>query len=190
MARRVLVTGATGFVGSHLTEALDAQRYSVLAMTRHPDTYTGAGKPIFGDVYEPASLSLALAEADAAYYLVHSLSRPDFAEKDAEAALAFGRAAAEAGLERLIYLGGLGRDDADLSAHLKSRREVEHLLASGGVPVTVLRAGHRYRTRQHFLGDHTAARRPSSSDGGAEVGDDPHTTDCLVRRHSLSHRGP
>lgn len=140
MARQVLVTGATGFVGSHLTEALEAHGYSVLAMTRHPDTYTGAGKPIFGDVYEPASLSLALAEADAAYYLVHSLSRPDFAEKDAEAALAFGRAAAEAGLERLIYLGGLGRDDADLSAHLKSRREVEHLLASGGVPVTVLRA--------------------------------------------------
>ena len=78
MARQVLVTGATGFVGSHLTEALEAQGYSVLAMTRHPDTYSGAGKPIFGDVYEPASLSQALAEADAAYYLVHSLSRPDF----------------------------------------------------------------------------------------------------------------
>jgi uncharacterized protein YbjT (DUF2867 family) len=140
MARQVLVTGATGFVGSHLTEALDAQGYSVLAMTRHPDTYAGAGKPIFGDVYEPASLSQALADADAAYYLVHSLSQPDFAEKDAEAALAFGRAAADAGLERVIYLGGLGRDDADLSAHLKSRREVEHLLASGGVAVTVLRA--------------------------------------------------
>jgi uncharacterized protein YbjT (DUF2867 family) len=71
---------------------------------------------------------------------VHSLSRPDFVEKDAEAACAFGRAAAEAGLERLIYLGGLGQDDANLSAHLRSRREVEHLLASGGVPVTTLRA--------------------------------------------------
>ena len=140
MARKVLVTGASGFVGSHLTEALDAQGYSVLAMTRNPDTYSGAGKPIFGDVYKPASLSPALADADAAYYLVHSLSQPDFAEKDAEAALAFGKAAAEAGLERLIYLGGLGRDGVDLSAHLKSRREVEHLLASGGVAVTVLRA--------------------------------------------------
>jgi uncharacterized protein YbjT (DUF2867 family) len=140
MARPVLVTGASGFVGSHLTEALDAQGYSVLAMTRHPDTYSGVGKPIFGDVYEPASLSQALADADSAYYLVHSLSRPDFVEKDAEAALAFGRAAAKAGLERLIYLGGLGRDDANLSAHLKSRREVEHLLARGGVPVTTLRA--------------------------------------------------
>jgi uncharacterized protein YbjT (DUF2867 family) len=140
MAKQVLVTGASGFVGSSLTEALEAQGYSVLAMTRHPDTYAGAGKPIFGDVYEPDSLRLALADADAAYYLVHSLAREDFVERDAAAARSFGTAAADAGLERVIYLGGLGLDDANLSAHLKSRREVEHLLASGGVPTTVLRA--------------------------------------------------
>lgn len=140
MAKQVLVTGASGFVGSSLTEALDAEGYSVLAMTRHPDTYAGAGKPIFGDVYEPDSLRSALADADAAYYLVHSLAREDFVERDAAAARSFGTAAADAGLERVIYLGGLGLDDANLSAHLKSRREVEHLLASGGVPTTVLRA--------------------------------------------------
>ena len=140
MAKQVLVTGASGFVGSSLTEALEAEGYSVLAMTRHPDTYAGAGKPIFGDVYEPDSLRSALADADAAYYLVHSLAREDFVEKDAAAARSFGTAAADAGLERVIYLGGLGLDDANLSAHLKSRREVEHLLASGGVPTTVLRA--------------------------------------------------
>jgi uncharacterized protein YbjT (DUF2867 family) len=140
MAKQVLVTGASGFVGSSLTEALDAEGYSVLAMTRHPDTYAGAGKPIFGDVYEPDSLRSALADADAAYYLVHSLAREDFVERDAAAARSFGTAAADAGLERVIYFGGLGLDDANLSAHLKSRREVEHLLASGGVPTTVLRA--------------------------------------------------
>jgi len=140
MAKQVLVTGASGFVGSSLTEALEAEGYSVLAMTRHPDTYAGAGKPIFGDVYEPDSLRSALADADAAYYLVHSLAREDFVERDAAAARSFGTAAADAGLERVIYLGGLGLDDANLSAHLKSRREVEHLLASGGVPTTVLRA--------------------------------------------------
>jgi uncharacterized protein YbjT (DUF2867 family) len=140
MAKQVLVTGASGFVGSSLTEALEAEGYSVLAMTRHPDTYAGAGEPIFGDVYEPDSLRSALADADAAYYLVHSLVREDFVEKDAAAARSFGTAAADAGLERVIYLGGLGLDDANLSAHLKSRREVEHLLASGGVPTTVLRA--------------------------------------------------
>jgi uncharacterized protein YbjT (DUF2867 family) len=140
MAKQVLVTGASGFVGSHLAEALEMRGHSVFAMTRHPDTHTGAGKPIFGDVYEPASLQSALANADAAYYLVHSLARQDFVEKDAEAARSFGMAAADAGLERLIYLGGLGRDGANLSAHLKSRREVEHLLGTSGVPVTVLRA--------------------------------------------------
>ena len=140
MAKQILVTGASGFVGSSLTEALEAEGYSVLAMTRHPDTYAGAGKPIFGDVYEPDSLRSALADADAAYYLVHSLAREDFVESDAAAARSFGTAAADAGLERVIYLGGLGLDDANLSAHLKSRREVEQLLASGGVPTTVLRA--------------------------------------------------
>jgi uncharacterized protein YbjT (DUF2867 family) len=140
MAKQVLVTGASGFVGSSLTEALEAEGHSVLAMTRRPDSYVGAGKPIFGDVYEPDSLRSALADADAAYYLVHSLAREDFVEKDAAAARSFGTAAADAGLERVIYLGGLGLDDANLSAHLKSRREVEHLLASGGVPTTVLRA--------------------------------------------------
>ena len=178
MARPVLVTGASGFVGSHLTQALDAQGYSVLAMTRHPDTYSGVGKPIFGDVFEPASLSPALADADAAYYLVHSLSRPDFAEKDAEAALAFGRAAAEAGLERLIYLGGLGQDGLVCSPEVQARGRApagERRRTGHGAS-----GRHRHRTRQHLLGDHTAARRPSSSDGGAEVGNHPHTADCAV----------
>jgi len=140
MARQVLVTGASGFVGSRLAEVLEAEGYSVVAMTRHPDSYTGAGKPIFGDVSEPASLRSAMSGVDAAYYLVHSLERRDFVEKDAAAARAFGTAAADAGLERLVYLGGLGRDGTNLSAHLKSRREVERLLGLGGVPVTVLRA--------------------------------------------------
>jgi uncharacterized protein YbjT (DUF2867 family) len=140
MPSQVLVTGASGFVGSRLAEALEAGGYSVVAMTRHPDTYTGAGKPIFGDVSEPASLRSALSGVDAAYYLVHSLEQRDFVAQDAAAARAFGTAAADAGLERLIYLGGLGRDGTNLSAHLKSRREVEQLLGLGGVPVTVLRA--------------------------------------------------
>jgi uncharacterized protein YbjT (DUF2867 family) len=140
MTRQVLVTGASGFVGSRLAEALEAEGYSIVAMTRHPDSYTGVGRPIFGDVSEPDSLRSAMSGVDAAYYLVHSLERRDFVEKDAAAAAAFGTAAADAGLERLVYLGGLGRDGTNLSAHLKSRREVERLLGVGGVPVTVLRA--------------------------------------------------
>jgi uncharacterized protein YbjT (DUF2867 family) len=140
MAKQVLVTGASGFVGAALTEALEADGYSVLAMTRHPDTYSGVGRPIFGDVDEPDSLRSALADADAAYYLVHSLASQDFVERDAAAARSFAMAAADAGLERIVYLGGLGIDDPNLSAHLKSRREVERLLPSAGVPTTVLRA--------------------------------------------------
>ena len=87
-----------------------------------------------------ASLVRCLSGVDAAYYLVHSLEREDFEEQDRQAARNFASAAGEASLERIIYLGGLGREDQDLSAHLRSRREVERLLAEGDVPVTVLRA--------------------------------------------------
>jgi len=112
----------------------------VLAMTRHPDSYGGVGKPVFGDVDQPDSLRSAMAGADAAYYLVHSLQQSDFVERDAQAARSFGAAAAAAGLERIIYLGGLGREGEHLSEHLRSRREVERLLGESGIPVTVLRA--------------------------------------------------
>jgi uncharacterized protein YbjT (DUF2867 family) len=78
---------------------------------------------------------------DVAYYLVHSLDSDDFEEKDAHASRAFGDAAAQAGVRQIVYLGGLGAEGASLSAHLRSRREVEGLLGAGGVPVTVLRAG-------------------------------------------------
>jgi uncharacterized protein YbjT (DUF2867 family) len=110
-------------------------------MTRHPETYGGAGTPVAGDVGDEESLRRALDGCDAAYYLVHSLDSADFQERDAAAARAFARAAADAGVRRIVYLGGLGEDSDDLSPHLRSRRQVERLLADGGVPVTVLRAG-------------------------------------------------
>jgi uncharacterized protein YbjT (DUF2867 family) len=138
---KVLVAGSSGFVGRRLCPALQAAGHSVQAMTRHPDTYSGAGTPVYGDVHEEDSLAAALAGCDAAYYLVHSLGDADFTRRDADAAREFARAAADAGLGRIIYLGGLGDDGDDLSEHLRSRREVEHLLGSAGVPVTTLRAG-------------------------------------------------
>lgn len=110
-------------------------------MTRHPDSYRGAGEPVHADVHDARTLPAALKGCRAAYYLVHSLSSKDFRRLDAEAARAFARAAADEGVEQIIYLGGLGSDDDTLSAHLSSRREVEGLLGSAGVPVTVLRAG-------------------------------------------------
>jgi uncharacterized protein YbjT (DUF2867 family) len=109
-------------------------------MTRHPDSYHGGGEPIYGDVGDTDSLKAALQGMHAAYYLVHSLDSDDFEQRDAEAATDFGKAAADAGVRQIIYLGGLGDLDDNLSAHLRSRREVEQLLGLGGVPVTVLRA--------------------------------------------------
>jgi uncharacterized protein YbjT (DUF2867 family) len=138
---KVLVAGASGFVGRRLCPVLEQTGHEVVAMTRNPDKYQGAGTPVRGDVSDPASLESALAGCEAAYYLVHSLQDADFEAKDAAGARAFGEAASGAGLGRIIYLGGLGDDADSLSAHLRSRRQVEHLLGAGGVPVTVLRAG-------------------------------------------------
>ena len=151
------MTGASGFVGSRLGPALEEAGHEVRAMTRQPDRYAGAGTPIAGDVGDEASLHSALEGCDAAYYLVHSLDAADFQDRDAAAARSFARAAAAAGTRVVaatshINLGfGLGPadlaearagdDSDDLSAHLRSRRQVERLLGETGVPVTVLRAG-------------------------------------------------
>lgn len=138
---RVAVAGASGFVGRRLCRALEDAAHEVHAMTRHPDTYRGAGKAVYGDVHDAESLRGALDGCEAAYYLVHSLDDPDFMRRDADAARTFAKAAADAGLQRIVYLGGLGDDADDLSAHLRSRREVERLLGTAGVQVVSLRAG-------------------------------------------------
>jgi uncharacterized protein YbjT (DUF2867 family) len=137
---RVLVAGATGFVGRHLVRALVERGDDVRAMTRRPEAYDGPGAPVGGDVDEPGSLAEALTDVDVAVYLVHSLADDDFERKDAAAARGFGLACAATGVRQIVYLGGLGRDEDELSEHLRSRREVESLLGEAGVPVTTLRA--------------------------------------------------
>jgi uncharacterized protein YbjT (DUF2867 family) len=126
---RILVTGATGFIGRRLVPALIGEGHDVRAMTRRPESYDGPGEPVAGNVNDRDSLMGALEGVD----------DTDFERKDAEAARAFGSAAKELKVGQIVYLGGLG-DDGALSAHLRSRREVESLLAETGVPVTVLRA--------------------------------------------------
>lgn len=135
----VLVAGATGFVGRRLVPALVERGHDVRAMTRRPEAYDGPGTAVGADVSDPESLDQALRDVEVAVYLVHSLDHQDFESRDREAARSFGAAAARAGVRQIVYLGGLGNDDA-LSAHLRSRREVESVLGEAGVPVTVLRA--------------------------------------------------
>lgn len=139
-SRTALVTGATGFVGRHLVPALQADGWTVRALTRRPASYDGPGEVVGGDVSDPASVVEALRGVDVAFYLVHSLDHTDYAERDAAAARAFSAAAEAAGVSQIVYLGGLGADGDQLSEHLRSRREVEHLLARTSVPVTALRA--------------------------------------------------
>jgi uncharacterized protein YbjT (DUF2867 family) len=145
----ILLTGATGYVGGRLAPRLLAAGYRVRALGRSPAKLRGrpwGGHPNLevaqGDVLDEASLRQAAQGCAAAYYLVHSMrSRGDFAQTDRRAARNMVQAAAAAGLERLIYLGGLGDpDDPHLSEHLRSRLEVAKILQSGPVPTTVLRA--------------------------------------------------
>src|SRR5690349_19727678 len=137
---RIAVAGATGFVGAAVSRSLDAGGHDVTALTRRPETYRGPGCAVPADISDEESLRRALAGHDAAYYLVHSLSATDFAQKDRDGAHAFAAAAAGAGLDQIVYLGGLGDDADDLSEHLRSRREVESILLDEA-PTTALRAG-------------------------------------------------
>jgi uncharacterized protein YbjT (DUF2867 family) len=139
------VTGATGYIGGRLAPRLVAQGFTVRALARDPrrlGTLAAAGvECVAGDVLEPASLGPALQGISVAYYLVHSMEAgPDFAARDREAAANFAAACAAAGVQRVIYLGGLGQEGPSLSKHLASRQEVGAVLRAGPVPVTELRA--------------------------------------------------
>lgn len=124
---KTLVTGATGFVGSHLVPTLLEAGHDVVAATRRPDRYEGAVPAVGLDLDDPSTIGPALAGIDVAYYLVHGMEAAGYAERDAAAARAFGAAAADAGV-RVVYLGGLGR--GEVSDHLASRHEVGEILRS------------------------------------------------------------
>jgi uncharacterized protein YbjT (DUF2867 family) len=136
---KVVVFGATGTIGRPLVDAL-AGKHEVVAVSRHEQPDTNHVTWAVADATDAGSLDRVLEGADVAYYLVHSLGAPDFEAEDLKAAETTARSAERAGVRQLVYLGGLGDDSPDLSAHLRSRRETARRLASTSVPVTTLRA--------------------------------------------------
>ena len=145
----IAIAGATGYIGGRLAPRLLESGYSVRCLVRTPaklEDRTWAGHEnveiVRSDLGDTASIAAGLEGCVAAFYLVHSMTSAgsDYAKRDRELAANFALGAKQAGVQRIIYLGGLGETGAGLSEHLASRREVEEALGSTGVPVTVLRA--------------------------------------------------
>ena len=144
ITHRVLLTGATGYVGGRLLAELERRGVTLRCFLRRPESLRGRAAPstelAAGDALDAQSVARALADVDAAYYLIHSMGGEDFAARDREAARIFGTAAREAGVKRIVYLGGLGENAGGLSEHLRSRQETGEILRASGVPVVEFRA--------------------------------------------------
>jgi uncharacterized protein YbjT (DUF2867 family) len=140
----VLLTGATGYVGGRLLRALEADGRWLRCMARRPEylrtRVAQSTDVVAGDVLKPDTLPAALRGVYTAYYLIHSMAASkDYAATDRRGAKAFARAAWEAGVRRIVYLGGLGEGD-QLSRHLASRQQVGRILRESGVPTIEFRA--------------------------------------------------
>lgn len=140
----VLLTGASGYVGGRLLRAFESQGQPVRCLARHPDSLrprvASSTSVVAGDVVDPSSLRQAMDGIHTAFYLVHSMSsQKEFETHDRRAATAFADAASQAGVKKIVYLGGLGRGD-NLSAHLRSRQEVGRIFRESAVPTIEFRA--------------------------------------------------
>ncbi len=141
----ILVVGASGYIGGRLVPLLQARGHDVVLMSRDARPLAARfpeAEVIAADLLDSSTLPPALERIEVAYYLAHSMGAGErgFAERDRQAARNFAQAAERAGGSRIVYLGGLGEDSADLSHHLASRHETGAELAAHGVPVTEFRA--------------------------------------------------
>lgn len=144
---RILVMGATGYIGGRLVPRLAAAGHQVRCMARRPEKLAGVQwaehvEVVQGDAFEPDSLDAAMADVDVVYYLVHSIGTGgSFSDADRRAAANTAAAAERAGVARIVYLGGLVPSGEVASPHLASRAEVGQILLDGAVPAVVLQAG-------------------------------------------------
>ena len=142
----ILVTGANGYIGGCLVPRLLEKGYRVRCLTRNPAklenrSWYARVEIIQGDIITCQTVDQALQDVTASYYLVHNMtSGYRYPERDILAATNFGSAAGRAGVEHIIYLGGLADPDADISSHMRSRLQTGDRLREGGVPVTEFRA--------------------------------------------------
>ena len=144
-APAVLLTGATGYIGGRLLPLLERRGVRLRCLARRPaDLRARVGEStelVAGDVLDLGSLALAFEGVDTAYYLIHSMaSGRDFGQDDRQGAANFSAAAKEAGVRRIIYLGGLGNPKHALSDHLRSRQETGEVLRASGIQIIEFRA--------------------------------------------------
>jgi uncharacterized protein YbjT (DUF2867 family) len=142
--RKILLTGASGYVGGELLKRLETAGHEVNCLVRRPENFPACGPRthvIQGDVLDLISMKEAFQGVDTAYFMVHFLAeKNNFEAKELEAAHNFASAARSAGVKRIIYLGGLGNESGALSPHLRSRQLVGNVLRESGVPTIEFRA--------------------------------------------------
>ena len=184
---RILLTGATGYVGGRLLQRLEREAHPVRCLTRRPralaQRVAGTTEVVAGDLLAPESLSPAMREVGTAYYLVHSMdSLGSFEELDRRAATNFAAAAREAGVHQIVYLSGLG-SGGNLSAHLASRHEVGEILRQVRGAHDRVAGLHRDRRGQRLLRDRPGSGRGTAGDPspqGVETAAQPIAIDDLI----------